>query len=209
MRESQIPGTTIDPDATLGHAPAQHATRFLQGFRVHILLCRGSGLPVLFLLSPAHQHDTPFARPLLTWAVHLYSLRPRIVRLDAASWGLALIHWTTRHRCRAHRTPTAPASRPPGPRMNWASAAALRASLAGSSSSSVCSARPSLVGRPSHRPSPSPMPPPLLSPCSLTTPAGLTSSASPSASLLTPGRASLEFGNALRKVNLRYMLDIG
>ncbi len=71
-----------DPDATIGHAPAQHAPRFLQGFRVHILLCRGSGLPVLFLLSPAHQHDAPFAQPLLTWAVHLYNLRPRIIRLD-------------------------------------------------------------------------------------------------------------------------------
>jgi len=82
-----------DPDATVGHAPAQHATRFLQGLRVHTLLCRGSGLPILFLLSPAHQHDAPFARPLLTWAVHLYSLCPRIVRLDAAYWGLALIHW--------------------------------------------------------------------------------------------------------------------
>src|SRR5438552_1931924 len=53
-----------DPDASVGHAPAQHPTRFLQGFRVHTLLCRGSGLPLLFLLSPAHQHDAPFAQPL-------------------------------------------------------------------------------------------------------------------------------------------------
>ena len=82
-----------DPDATLGHAPAQHPTRFLRGFRVHTLLCRGSGLPLLFLLSPAHQHDAPFARPLLTAAVRLYGLRPRIVRLDAGYWGVALIHW--------------------------------------------------------------------------------------------------------------------
>jgi len=82
-----------DPDATVEHAPAQHPTRFLQGYRVHTLLCRGSGLPLLFLLSPAHQHDAPFARPLLTWAVRLYQLRPRIVRLDAGYWGLALIHW--------------------------------------------------------------------------------------------------------------------
>jgi transposase len=82
-----------DPDATVGHAPAQHPKRFLHGFRVHTLLCRGAGLPLLFLLSPAHQHDAPFAQPLLNWAVHLYGLRPRVVRLDAGYWGLALIHW--------------------------------------------------------------------------------------------------------------------
>jgi hypothetical protein len=82
-----------DPDATVGHAPAQHPKRFLVGFRVHTLLCRGSGLPLLFLLSPAQQHDAPFALPLLNWAVALYGLRPRVVRLDAGYWGLGLIHW--------------------------------------------------------------------------------------------------------------------
>ena len=82
-----------DPDAAVGHAPAHHPSRFLRGFRVHTLLCRGSGLPVLFLLWPANAHDAPFAQRLLTLAVHLYALRPRIVRLDAAYWGLALIRW--------------------------------------------------------------------------------------------------------------------
>jgi hypothetical protein len=82
-----------DPDAAVGHAPAQHPTRFLRGFRVHTLLCRGSGLPVLFLLRPANAHDAPFARRLLSLAVPLYALRPRVVRLDAAYWGLALIRW--------------------------------------------------------------------------------------------------------------------
>lgn len=88
-----------DPDAALAsearpcHAPAQHPTRFLRGFRVHTLLCRGSGLPVLFLLWPANAHDAPFAQRLLTMAVQLYALRPRVVRLDAAYWGLALIRW--------------------------------------------------------------------------------------------------------------------
>ncbi|MGH2410446.1 MAG: transposase [Chloroflexota bacterium] len=82
-----------DPDAQVGHAPAQHPTRFLRGFRVHTLLCRGSGLPLLFLLAPANAHDAPFARPLLAGAVHLYQRRPRIVRLDAAYWGLTLIAW--------------------------------------------------------------------------------------------------------------------
>jgi transposase len=84
---------SADPDAAFGHAPAHHPRPLLRGYRVHTLLCRGSGLPLLFLLSPANVHDAPFARPLLQWAVHLYHLRPRIIRLDAGYWGLQLIHW--------------------------------------------------------------------------------------------------------------------
>ena len=82
-----------DPDAATGHAPAHHPRPLLHGYRVHTLLCRGSGLPVHFLLSPANCHDAPFARPLLELAVRLYAIRPRIIRLDAAYWGLQLIHW--------------------------------------------------------------------------------------------------------------------
>jgi transposase len=82
-----------DPDAAFGHAPAQHPRPLLRGYRVHTLLCRGSGLPLFFLLSAANVHDAPFARPLLEWAVRLYAIRPRIIRLDAAYWGLRLIAW--------------------------------------------------------------------------------------------------------------------
>jgi transposase len=82
-----------DPDAAFGHAPAQHPRSLLLGYRVHTLLCRGSGLPIFFLLSPANAHDAPFAQPLLAWARCLYQIRPRVVRLDAAYWGLRLIAW--------------------------------------------------------------------------------------------------------------------
>ena len=82
-----------DPDAASGHAPAQHPTPFLRGYRVHTLLCRAAGLPLFFVVAPANAHDAPFARLLLTWAVRLYDLRPRYVRMDAAYWGLPLIHW--------------------------------------------------------------------------------------------------------------------
>jgi transposase len=85
-----------DPDAQVGHAPAHPPLAFLRGYRVHTLLCRGSGLPVLFRLAPAHAHDAPFAQPLLALAVRLYGLRPRVVRLDAAYWGPALIAWIHR-----------------------------------------------------------------------------------------------------------------
>ncbi len=82
-----------DPDAALGHAPAHHPRPLLLGYRVHTLLCRGTGLPLMFLLSPANVHDAPFARPLLAWAVRLFQVRPRVVRLDAGYWGLKLIAW--------------------------------------------------------------------------------------------------------------------
>src|SRR5438309_2148680 len=85
-----------DPDAAYGHAPAQHPRPLLRGFRVHTLICRGSGLPLFFLLSPANAHDAPFAQRLLTWAMRLYQVRPRVVRLDAAYWGLHLIAWIHR-----------------------------------------------------------------------------------------------------------------
>lgn len=51
-----------DPDAAFGHAPAHHPRSLLRGFRVHTLICRGSGLPLFFLLSPANSHDAPFAQ---------------------------------------------------------------------------------------------------------------------------------------------------
>ena len=82
-----------DPDARHGHAPAHHPTRFLHGYRLHTLLCRRSGLPVLFRLAPANGHDAPFAQPLLATAVALYHLHPRVIRLDAAYWGATLITW--------------------------------------------------------------------------------------------------------------------
>ena len=82
-----------DPDASVGHAPHYHPRPLLLGYRVHTLLCRGSGLPLLFFLAPANGHDAPFAQPLLVWAVRLYGLRPRIVRLDAGYWGLRLVAW--------------------------------------------------------------------------------------------------------------------
>lgn len=93
-----------DPDAAAGHAPAHHRTRYLFGYRVHPLLCRGSGLPLLFLVAPANAHDAPFARPLLALACGLFAPRPRVVRLDAAYWGAALgavavIPWNPK-RCR-------------------------------------------------------------------------------------------------------------
>jgi hypothetical protein len=151
-----------DPDAAFGHAPAQHPRPLLRGYRVHTLLCRGSGLPLFFLLSPANAHDVPFARQLLEWAVRLYRIHPRVIRLDAAYWGLRLIAWihASLHAVavipwnpkRAART--ALACRPPGRKRNWASAVASNASLVGSFSSFTCSGHPCVAGRLSNGRSP-------------------------------------------------------
>jgi Transposase DDE domain len=149
-----------DPDAAFGHAPAQHPRPLLGGYRVHTLICRGSGLPLFFLLSPANVHDAPFAQPLLAWAVHLYCIRPRVIRLDAASWGLRLIAWIhgvlgavavipwnpKRQKNRSCLPPTWRHAR------NWANAAPLNASLVAFFSSFACNALlflggPPLLGR--------------------------------------------------------------
>jgi len=55
----------------------------LAGYRVHTLLCRGSGLPICFLLSSANVHDAPF---LLVLVLFL-----RIVVTDASPLGCGLI----------------------------------------------------------------------------------------------------------------------
>jgi hypothetical protein len=57
-----LPWRRTDPDAAIGHAPAHHPRPLLLGYRVHTLLCRGSGLPLLFRLSTAKVHDASFAR---------------------------------------------------------------------------------------------------------------------------------------------------
>jgi hypothetical protein len=151
-----------DPDAAVGHAPAQHPRPLLRGYRVHTLLCRGSGLPIFFLLSPANVHDAPFARPLLEWAVRLYAIRPRVIRLDAAYWGLQLIAWihaslhaVTVIPWNPKRQKTALACRLPGPKRNSASAPPSNASLGVSSSSFTYNVRLCGAGRPSSGRSPS------------------------------------------------------
>lgn len=148
-----------DPDAAVGHAPAHHPRPLLRGYRVHTLLCWGSGLPVFYLLFPAIVHDAPFAQPLLEWAVRLFPLRPRVIRLDAAYWGLCLIRWIhgvlgavipwnpKRQKNRACLPPT-------GTKEELGKRTPLNASLAASFSSFTSNVLHSLAGRPSPLASP-------------------------------------------------------
>ncbi|MBX5451032.1 MAG: transposase [Thermogemmatispora sp.] len=81
------------PSSSGGPAGGRHSRPLLSGYRVHTLLCRGTGLPLLFLPSPANVHDAPLARPLLAWTVRLFQVRSRVIHLDAGFWGLKLIAW--------------------------------------------------------------------------------------------------------------------
>ncbi len=83
-----------DPDAAdLAYSRSLSSSTAREAF-----VCTRSSVAVLACLSsfcslPAFAHDAPFAKILLAGVVRFYRIRPRIVRLDAAYWGLHLIAW--------------------------------------------------------------------------------------------------------------------
>jgi hypothetical protein len=66
------------------------------GIKVHTLLDRISGLPIMVGLSPANANDGPFGLPLLQAAIHFFKLRVGIVRGDSAYDSKALWHYVVR-----------------------------------------------------------------------------------------------------------------
>ena len=54
------------------------------GYKVHMLICRDSLLPIMFLVSPANRNDAPWAVPLMLLALLLFRLPVAVVRADAA-----------------------------------------------------------------------------------------------------------------------------
>lgn len=54
------------------------------GFKVPMLICRDSLLPIMLLVSPANRNDAPWAIPLMLAAQSLFRLPVEIVRADAA-----------------------------------------------------------------------------------------------------------------------------
>jgi hypothetical protein len=71
-----------DPYCAISYKYRDVNKRF--GFKVHTLLDRLSGLPVMLALSPANANDSPFALPLLQAAQYFWNFRVKIVRGDAA-----------------------------------------------------------------------------------------------------------------------------
>jgi len=54
------------------------------GYKVHMLICRDSLLPLMFLVSPANANDAPWATRLMALVHHLFQLPVEMVRADAA-----------------------------------------------------------------------------------------------------------------------------
>lgn len=54
------------------------------GYKVHMLICRDSLLPLMVLVSPANRHDAPWALPLMALTQALFRLPVQVVRADAA-----------------------------------------------------------------------------------------------------------------------------
>ena len=73
----------------------------------------GQDSPLLLcFLLPTHTMPLLHNR-LLAWAMRLYQIRPRVIRLDAAYWGLRLIAWI--HAClgQSPSSPTIPRTEEP------------------------------------------------------------------------------------------------
>jgi hypothetical protein len=63
------------------------------GYKVHLLMCRDSLLPILLLVSPANANDAPWGRRLLRLAHFLFALPVEVVRADAAYFTRAILHF--------------------------------------------------------------------------------------------------------------------
>src|SRR3989304_4270667 len=77
--DSTIIDAFSDHDAQAGWS---FTKRF--GYKVHMLICRDSLLPIFFLVPPPNLNDAPWAVPLMLLALLLFRLPVAVVRADAA-----------------------------------------------------------------------------------------------------------------------------
>lgn len=63
------------------------------GYKVHMLICRDSLLPIMFLVSPANANDGPWAPRLMALAHRLFALPVTVVRADAAYYTNAVLEF--------------------------------------------------------------------------------------------------------------------
>ncbi len=61
------------------------------GYKVHMLICRDSLLPLMVLVSPANANDAPWAPRLMALAHGLFALPVSVVRADAAYYTQAVV----------------------------------------------------------------------------------------------------------------------
>lgn len=89
-RDWVIDSTIIDAfSRNDGAAGWSFSQRF--GYKVHLLMCRDSLLPILLLVSPANANDVPWGRRLLRLAHFLFALPVAVVRADAAYFTSAIL----------------------------------------------------------------------------------------------------------------------
>lgn len=82
-RDWVIDSTIIDAyNSTDVDAKWSFTNRF--GYKVHMLICRDSLLPIMFLVSPANANDAPWAIPLMSLAQRIFRFSVDVVRADAA-----------------------------------------------------------------------------------------------------------------------------
>ena len=85
-----IDATIIDAFSRKDEAAGWSFTRRF-GYKVHMLICRDSLLPIMFLLSPANANDAPWAPRLMALAHGLFALPVTVVRADAAYYTQAVL----------------------------------------------------------------------------------------------------------------------
>lgn len=92
IRAGIIKGTDVIIDTTIlkawtikdKEATWNYAKKF--GYKVHMLICRYTMLPIMFAVTDARRHDSQMAIPLLAATKAMFSLAVKVVRADAAYW---------------------------------------------------------------------------------------------------------------------------
>jgi len=82
-RDLVIDSTTV---SAFSHKDMEAAWSYAKkfGYKIHMVICRDSLLPLMFLVTPANRNDAPWAVPLLALVQWLFHLPVRVVRADAA-----------------------------------------------------------------------------------------------------------------------------
>ncbi|RMG91123.1 MAG: IS4/IS5 family transposase, partial [Chloroflexi bacterium] len=89
-RDWVIDSTIIDA-FTLSDTDARWSFSKRFGYKVHMLICRDSLLPIMFLVSPANANDGPWATRLMALVHRLFALPVTVVRADAAYYTKAVL----------------------------------------------------------------------------------------------------------------------
>jgi len=82
-RDLVIDSTTV---LAFSHKDVEAAWSYAKkfGYKIHMIICRDTLLPLMFLVTPANRNDVPWAVPLLALVKWFFHPPVRVVRADAA-----------------------------------------------------------------------------------------------------------------------------